>query len=245
MADAVIQVHDEERVRVVTIDRPERRNAIDRHVYHALQDTFDDAAARDDVGAVLLTGAGDAAFSAGADLAELAAMGDGTGQEYSRAGNRFIATLAAYPLPIVMAVNGVAVGMGTTLLGFADLAFAAESARFRTPFTAMGISPELGSSFTLPNLLGWQRASWVLLSSEWIDAPTAARWGLVVDVVPDDDLLAHTTAAARTIAAHDTTSLRAVKQTMLSWKTAAVEHALDAEQAHFGDLLRARRSRDR
>lgn len=88
-----------------------------------------------------------------------------------------------FPKPLVIAVNGVGVGMGTTLRGYADLAFAAESARFRTPFTAMGISPELGSSWLLPHLIGWQRVSWMHLSSEWVDARKAAAWGLVFEVV--------------------------------------------------------------
>ena len=188
-----VRIDDADGVRVVSIDRPEKRNAIDRHVYVALDDAFREALERDDIGALVLTGTGTEAFSSGADRDELAALTAGTGQDFSRAANRFCDMLRIYPKPVVMAVNGVAVGMGTTLLGYADVAFAAERARFRTPFTAMGISPELGSSWLLPQLVGWQRASWMLLSSEWVDARTAADWGLVVDVVADDDLLTHAT----------------------------------------------------
>ena len=235
-----VRIDDADGVRVVSIDRPEKRNAIDRHVYVALDDAFREALERDDIGALVLTGTGTEAFSSGADRDELAALTAGTGQDFSRAANRFCDMLRIYPKPVVMAVNGVAVGMGTTLLGYADVAFAAERARFRTPFTAMGISPELGSSWLLPQLVGWQRASWMLLSSEWVDARTAADWGLVVDVVADDDLLTHATRAARTIAAHSLPSLRAVKQTMLAWRTESVERALAAEKEHFGALLRAR-----
>jgi enoyl-CoA hydratase/carnithine racemase len=130
--------------------------------------------------------------------------------------------------------------MGTTLLGYADLAFAAESARFRTPFTAMGLSPELASSRLLPELIGWQRASWMLLSSEWVDARTAAAWGLVMEAVPDDQLLDRAVAAARTIAGRTPAAVRAVKQTMTAWRTPAVEAALAAEYEVFGPLLRGR-----
>lgn len=235
-----VLVDDEDGVRVVTINRPDKRNAIDRHVYAGLYEAFETAAARDDIGAVVLTGAGQEAFCAGADRGELAATAAGTGQEFATAANRFCDALLVYPKPVVMAVNGMGVGMGTTLLGYADIAFAAQSARFRTPFTAMGISPELGSSWLLPQLIGWQRASWMLLSSEWVDAATAAAWGLVVEVVPDAELLARATSAARAIAQHDLASIQAVKRTMLAWRTGAVELALDVEKEEFGPLLRRR-----
>jgi enoyl-CoA hydratase/carnithine racemase len=239
-ADMSVLVDDDNGVRVVTIDRPEKRNAIDRHVYAGLSEAFETAAARDDLGAVVLTGAGQEAFCAGADRDELASVAAGTGQEFAIAANRFCDALLVYPKPVVMAVNGMGVGMGTTLLGYADLAYAGESARFRTPFTAMGISPELGSSWLLPNLIGWQRAAWMLLSSEWVDAHTAAAWGLVLEVVPDRELLARATSAARSIAQHDLASVQAVKRTMLAWRTAAVERALDVEKQEFGPLLRRR-----
>jgi len=235
-----VQVDDEDGVRVVTIDRPDKRNALDRHVLQALEDAFGEAAGRGDIGAVVLTGTGREAFTAGADRGELAAIAAGTGQDFSRVANQFADTLTTFPLPLVIAVNGLAVGMGTTILGYADVSFAAEGARFRTPFTAMGVSPELASSWLLPQLVGWQRASWMLLSSEWVDARTAADWGLVLDVVPDDDLRAHAVAAARMIAVHDSASVRAVKQTMLEWRTASVERALATEKALFGPLLRSR-----
>jgi enoyl-CoA hydratase/carnithine racemase len=233
-----VRVDDADGVRVVAIDRPDKRNAIDRHVYAGLSDAFEDAAEREDLGVVVLTGTGSEAFCAGADTGELAAVAAGEGKEFARLANRFCDGLATYPKPLVVAVNGIAVGMGTTLLGYADLAFAAESARFRTPFTAMGLSPELASSRLLPELIGWQRASWMLLSSEWVDARTAAAWGLVMEVVPDGRLLDRAVAAARTIAGREAAAVRAVKQTMTSWRTPAVEAALAAEYEVFGPLLR-------
>lgn len=234
-----VRVDDADGVRVVAINRPDKRNAIDRHVYAELNEAFDEAAGREDIGVVVLTGTGSAAFCAGADTAELAAVAVGEGKEFARLASRFCDGLATYPKPLVFAVNGIAVGMGTTLLGYADLAFAARSARFRTPFTAMGLSPELASSRLLPELIGWQRASWMLLSSAWVDAPTAAAWGLVFEVVPDDDLQERAFAAARTIAGCEPAAVRAVKQTMTAWRTPAVEQALSAEAAAFGPLLRA------
>ncbi len=233
-----VRVDDADGVRVVAIDRPDKRNAIDRHVYAGLNDAFDEAAGREDVGVVVLTGTGAEAFCAGADTAELAAVAAGEGKEFARLASRFCDGLATYPKPLVIAVNGMAVGMGTTLLGYADLAFAAESARFRTPFTAMGLSPELASSRLLPDLIGWQRASWMLLSSEWVDARTAAAWGLVFEVVPDADLRERAVAAARTIAGRKPAAVRAVKQTMTAWRTPVVAEALSADAAVFGPLLR-------
>lgn len=233
-----MRVDDDDGVRVVAIDRPEKRNAIDRHVYAGLHTAFTEAAERDDIGAVVLTGTGNDAFCAGADREELAGIAAGTGQEFARVANIFCDALLTYPKPVIMAVNGVGVGMGTTLLGYADVAFAAERARFRTPFTAMGVGPELGSSWLLPHLVGWQRASWMLLSSDWIDAHTAATWGLVVEVVPDDELLERATNAARVIASRDLGAVRAVKRTLLDWRTDHVARALAKEKEEFGPLLR-------
>lgn len=232
----VVKVEDVGRVRVCTIDRPEKRNAIDRHVYRGLLAAFEGAAGDDGVGALVLTGAGDKAFSAGVDLAEL----EGGGEDFAEPANRFVALLADYPKPLVFAINGMAVGMGTTLLGYADLAFAAESARFRTPFTEMGVGAELGSSWLLPHLLGWQRAAWLLLSSEWIDARTAAEWGLVLEVVPDDQLLDRAVAAAATIASRRLPSVVAVKRTMQRWRTEAIRQSVEVENAEFSALMQSR-----
>jgi enoyl-CoA hydratase/carnithine racemase len=234
-----VRVEDEAGVRLVTIDRPAKRNAIDRHVYRGLGDAFAEAAERDDLGAVVLTGAGSVAFTAGVDLAELAATATGDAGEFGQVAKRFCDSLPHFPKPLIMAVNGLAVGMGTTMLGYADLAFAAESARFRTPFTELGVGAELGSSWLLPHLIGWQRASWLLLSSEWIDARTAADWGLVMEVVPDDELLPRSLAAARTIAARSLPSVLAVKRTMAAWRTETVERAVATEGEEFRDLLRS------
>lgn len=239
-----VHVQDVERVRVVIIDRPDRRNAIDRTVYAGLLDAFDGAAASDGIGAVVLTAAGREVFTAGADRDELAAVAAGD-RTFSRAANRFLETVRTFPKPLVVAVNGMAVGMGTTLLGHADLAFAAESARFRTPFTAMGLSTELGSSRLLPELVGWQRAAWLLLSSEWIDARTAAAWGLVLEVVPDGKLRERAVGAAQAIADRPLASVTAVKRTMQAWRYPDVSAALEVETAAFRPLLRGAVGGDR
>ena len=97
--------------------------------------------------------------------------------------------LVAFPKPLVCAVNGLGLGIGTTILGFADLAFMSTTARFKCPFTSLGVAPEAASSYLLPLLIGRQNAAWVLQSSEWIDAAEAQQMGLVWQVCEPDDLL--------------------------------------------------------
>ena len=138
---------------------------------------------------VVVTGSG-RAFSAGTDLVELAANGDfrGTPADPERF-ERLIDALVAFPKPLVCAVNGIAVGIGATMLGLADLVVMADTARLRCPFTSLSLVPEAAASVTFPFLLGRQAAAWVLMSSEWIDADEAKAMGLAWKVVPADDVL--------------------------------------------------------
>ena len=161
---------------------------------------------------VVLTGAG-RAFSAGTDLVELAANGDfrGTPADPDRF-ERLIDALAAFPKPLVCAVNGIAVGIGATMLGLADLVVMADTARLRCPFTSLSLVPEAAASVTFPFLLGRQAAAWVLMSSEWIDAAEAKAMGLAWKVVPADDVLDEALAHARRFAVHSLDSLVACKR---------------------------------
>src|SRR4029077_6431419 len=111
---------------------------------------------------------------AGTDLVELAASGDfrGSADDPDRF-RRLVDALARFPKPLVCAVNGIAVGIGATLLGHADLVVMADTARLRTPFTSLALAPEAAASVTFPHLVGRQAAAWMLFSSEWVDAEAA------------------------------------------------------------------------
>jgi enoyl-CoA hydratase/carnithine racemase len=225
------------RVRLLALDRPHKLNAFDTALYAAAAAALGAAQRDDGVGAVVLTGRG-RAFCAGVDLDELRASAEGRATEgFTDAADAFLGGLDAFDKPLIAAVNGLAVGIGTTLLTYADLVFAAASARFRTPFAPMGVAPEAGSSWRLPQRLGWQNAAWMLLSGEWIDAPRAREMGLAFAVVPDEKLLAETLAAAAGIAAHPLDSLRAIKSTLTEWRHEPTRAALAREGEVFSALL--------
>ncbi len=238
MLSMVLRITTRDRVRHLQLDRADKLNALDRHLYQALNAALDDAEDDPDISVVVLTGSG-RAFSAGVDLAELARSAQPGGEpEFSEPAIGFIDRLARFPKPLVVAVNGLAVGIGATLLGYADVIVAGESARFRYPFTALGISPELGSSWMLPHQIGWQAAQWLLLSANWIDAERARDIGLVLEVVPDDELADRAAALADEIAERKLSSLVATKATYTAWRHEHRHRAIEVENERFGPLLR-------
>lgn len=229
-----MDVSDFSRVRVLAFDRPEKLNALDAGL--ADRATTALLAADDDeaIGAVVLTGTG-RAFCAGVDLDHLAAIGAGT--ESSAHTIAFNEAVRHLRKPLIVAVNGMAVGVGTTMCLHADLVVAAASARFRTPFAEIGVAPEIGSSWLLPGQIGHQRASWMLLSAAWVDAATAAEWGLVFEMVDDDRLLDRAVALAATIAGNDPAAVAEAKQTVRTWRVPEIEAAEAVENAAFRRLL--------
>ena len=136
-----------------------------------------------------------------------------------------------------MAVNGAAVGLGTTMLGFADLAFASPQARFKCPFTSLGVGAEAASTWLLPQLLGWQNAMWLLLSSEWVGAEEAKEMGLVFRV--SEDFLEDAIAAASAIAEKNMHSAIAVKRTAMAWRYPQINDALSLEGKAFLEIIEA------
>lgn len=213
------------------LNRPAKKNALTRAMYTVLSDALE--AARDDAAqrVVLFSGAGDA-FTAGNDIADFAAS-RGRLDEVAR----FITLLVDYPLPLVAAVHGAAVGIGTTMLLHCDLAWAAPSARFKTPFVDLGLVPEAGSSLLMPRAFGYARAAQLLLLGDTLDADTAALWGLVNGVVPEGELLAVATAAARKLATRAPSALRAAKALMRGNLRAELLATVQVEGERFKEHL--------
>ena len=150
---------------------------------------------------------------------------------------KLLQALQHFPKPLVMAVNGAAVGLGTTMLGFADLAFASPQARFKCPFTSLGVGAEAASTWLLPQLLGWQNAMWLLLSSEWVGADEAKEMGLVFKV--SETFLEDAFAAATAIAEKNMHSAVAVKRTAMAWRHAEINNALSLEGKAFLEIIKA------
>lgn len=221
-------------VRVLTFDRPDKLNALDEGLAVRARDAMRAAVTDDAVAVIVITGSG-RGFCAGVDLDWLAAMAAGTADGTPSV--EFTEELQRCDKPVIGAVNGLAVGVGTTMCLHLDLVLAAASARFRTPFTEIGVSPEIGSSWLLPQQIGHQRAAWMLLSSAWVDAPTARDYGLVLEVVPDAELVDRAVDLGRVIAGRDRGSIGAVKRTLRAWRQPLIEAAIAVEAAEFRELM--------
>ncbi|HEX2893155.1 MAG TPA: enoyl-CoA hydratase-related protein [Marmoricola sp.] len=230
-------IDDTARVRTLTLDRPEALNAFNEALYDATAEALLDAAEDPAVAVVLLTGNG-RAFSAGTDLLEMHQMA--TDPAFERGKHGFIGlvdALVAFPKPLICAVNGLGLGIGATVLGFADLAFMSSTARLKCPFTSLGVAPEAASSYLLPRLMGRQDAAWMLLSAEWLGPEEALAAGLVWKVCAPDDLLPTARRHAETLAARPISSLRAVKETMMAPLRAEIAAARERENACFAEMM--------
>ena len=148
------------------------------------------------------------------------------------------------PKPLICAVNGVGVGIGAKILGYADLVFMSSTARLKTPFTSLGVAPEAASSYLLPRLMGRQNAAWLLMSSEWVDAAEAHRMGLAWKVCAPDDLLPEARRHAEILASRPIPSLMAVKQTIVEPTRTEIAAASAREIEHFAVLLGAAANAD-
>jgi enoyl-CoA hydratase/carnithine racemase len=240
----MLRSDDSERVRVLTLDRPAALNAFNEALYDALTDALADALADPAVAVVVLTGAG-RAFCAGTDLLEMAQRATDPAFVPGRHGfSGLIDGLIAFDKPLLLAINGLGLGIGATIIGLSDLAFMSATARLRCPFTDLGVAPEAASSYTFPTLLGRQRAAWALLSSEWLSAADCRELGLVFRVCEPPELLETTMTHARLLAAKPISSLRATKRLMTSHQRDAIAAARRGEDAAFEVLMQGPASRE-
>ena len=192
----------------IRLARPEKKNALTRAMYDAMADAFAQVDNDPSLRVALLTGTGDT-FTSGNDITDFRARAAGEARSSS---SRFLPAISSMQKPLIAAVNGAAVGVGTTMLMHCDLIVAARSARFVMPFTSLGLVPEAASSLLFPRLLGYQRASALLLLGEPLDASTAHQWGLVNRVVDDEALLDTARGMARRLAGLPPQAVRLTKR---------------------------------
>ena len=224
-------------VTTMRIDRPEKRNALDAATYGGLAGGLAAARADDACRAIVLTG-GPEVFTAGNDLADFLRAREG-GQ---LAAGDFLRGLVECEKPIVAAVAGWAVGIGTTLLLHCDFVYAAPSARFRTPFVELGLCPEAGSSVLLPAAIGTRRAAEMLELGVEVDAARAREWGLITDVV--DDPLARAAEVAAVLASRPPGAMRRTKELLRRVDRAAIVDAMVKEGEAFVSQLGSNEARD-
>jgi enoyl-CoA hydratase/carnithine racemase len=217
-------------VLLVTLNRPERKNAFNQQMWRDFRDTLAAAQADDAVRVVVVTGAGNA-FSAGQDLGEM--MGGGAEAADEHAFGSFMDRLCAFDKPLIAAVNGVGVGIGLTLLLHCEYVYIARGARLRAPFVTLGVVPEAASSYLLPALIGHRNAIDLLFESDFISAERACELGIATRLCDPGAVVAEALARARHLAAKPLGSLRWTKRLVLATRQDQVAAARAREDAAF------------
>jgi enoyl-CoA hydratase/carnithine racemase len=220
-------------VQRIQINRPEKKNALTADMYAAIAQAIRAADADAGVRVVLIHGAGDA-FTAGNDLQDFLANPPRTADAPVI---RFLDAVSHAEKPLVAAVSGVAVGVGTTMLLHCDLVYAAAGTKFALPFVNLALCPEAASSFLLPAIVGYQRAAELLLLGEPFDAAQAHEIGIVTEVVPAENLMMRAGDAAKKLAEKPAASVRVTKQLMKRAWMPASDAALAEEIRNFGERL--------
>ena len=222
---------------VIEFNRPEKKNSITAAMYQIIADALKDAQSDAAVRVILFCGKQDL-FTAGNDLEDFL-NSDTQGELANRPVAEFMLQLVAATKPVIAAVAGVAVGIGTTMLLHCDLVYAADNAKFSMPFAKLGLCPEFASSILLPQLVGYQRAAEKLFFGESFSAQEAFAMGFINKVLPPDELLTYAKAQAAKLKSLPASSLRMTKSLMKSGQTDAVLAKMSDEGKHFGAMLLA------
>lgn len=219
-------------VATITLNRPDKFNAFNRTMALQLHQALDYCAANNAIRAILLTGSGKA-FCAGQDLAEVVdPNGPGMNRILNEHFNPIIQRIVDMPKPIVCAVNGVAAGAGANIALVCDVVIAAQGASFIQAFTKIGLIPDSGGTYTLPKLIGYQRASALMLLGDKVTATQAEHMGMVYKVYEDEQLHTTAVAMAQQLAAMPTMAIAYTKQAL----QAGVSNTI-TEQLHTEDVL--------
>jgi len=224
----------------IELNRPARKNAMTSAMYITLADLFNEAVKDNQIRVVIWHGAGDS-FSAGNDIQDFLKNPPGPGESPQA---RLIQALINFDKPIVAAVQGAAIGGGTTMLTHCDFVYAGESARFQMPFVNLALVPEFGSSSTVPARIGYLRAAELILLGLFFDARRAAELGLVTRVVPDQKLLATATETTQKLAEKPPGALRACKRLMKQSTREQLERAVKLENEEFSAHVRSAEAKE-
>jgi enoyl-CoA hydratase/carnithine racemase len=219
----------------IQLNRPAKKNAMTSSMYIEMAELLDGAAKDDQIHVVLWHAAGDS-FSAGNDLEDFMKNPPASGESPQ---SRLMHALINFEKPLVAAVQGVAIGGGTTMLAHCDFVYAGESAKFQLPFVNLALVPEFGSSYLLPLRFGYLRAAELILLGQPFGALRAAELGLVTNVVADPKLLATATETAQTLAAKPARAVQACKRLMKGASRDQLEQAVKLENQVFAERVRS------
>lgn len=224
-----VQLQIQHNVGILTLNRPDKYNSFNREMALQLQDHLDACAANENVRSIYITGNGKA-FCAGQDLGEL--QGDnapGFDTILSQHYNPIVSRIRNLQKPVVAAVNGVAAGAGANIALCADVVVAAQSASFIQAFSKIGLIPDSGGTYILPRLIGWQKASAIMMLGDKISAAEAERIGMIYKVLPDDNFPEASLQIATTLAAMPTQGLALTKQALNASFINSFEQQLQVE----------------
>ena len=237
MAEVNVRLEVEGPFATVTVDRPKSLNALDTRTLQELEKAMSELSQREQLRGVILTGAGEKAFVAGADIAAMNGMSADQARHFGALGQRVMDVIAALPVPVVAAVNGFALGGGCELALACDFIYASENARFGLPEVSLGILPGFGGTQRLTRLLGRARAKELIFTGDMIDAAKAEEIGLVLDVVPLANLLGHARAALERIAKKGPLAVRRAKEAIDRGADLELADGLTIERQVFSDLF--------
>ncbi|MFC0284481.1 enoyl-CoA hydratase [Camelimonas abortus] len=237
MTDQIVTSVDDG-VLTIRMNRPEKKNALNRAMYLTMTEALQEADRNPDVRVAIITGVADS-FTAGNDLNDFLAAKPGE----ESGGSIFIRALPQFSKPLIAAVNGLAVGIGVTMLLHCDLVYASTQARLQTPFVSLGVVPEAASSLLLPRLVGHQRASELLLFGDFFSAGRAEQLGIVNEVVEPEKLEERAREAARRICAQPAAAVIATKALLRSRRTLTPLERFREEGEAFEACLHSPESR--
>lgn len=223
----------QDRVMTIRMNRPAKKNALNSEMYQGLAAAFTEAERNPDVRVVILTGTADS-FSSGNDIADFINKPNQPGSSVIA---DFMKSVIGCGKPVIAAVQGLAIGIGTTVLMHADLIYASDKARFQMPFVNIGICPEFGGNLVLPSLMGHARAAELLLLGEMFSPDKAREYGLVNEVLPDEQVQARARQQALKLAAQPPNALRATKRLLKRWTQQQLEEVIAEEIRQFSAML--------
>jgi enoyl-CoA hydratase len=227
-------IFDKAAIAVLTVNRPAALNALNREVLEEIARVIREVRHDHSIRVLIVTGAGDRAFVAGADIAAMSKMSAADGLDFSRLGHRVMESFEDLPIPVIAAVNGFALGGGLELALACDLIIASDKARFGQPEINLGLIPGFGGTQRLPHRIGHNKARELIMTGEMFDAKTALDWGLANQVVAPGELIDTARKLAERLASKSAVALRQAKAALRAAFTMNEDAGLRFEQEAFG-----------
>lgn len=231
-----IETKLEDGILAIFINRPEKKNALTQDMYTAMCDALDELNSNPQARVGYITGTQDC-FTAGNDLMDF--LQSPPAKDGEPPVFRFLKSLPKVEKPLVAAVNGPAVGIGTTLLLHCDLVYAATEAKLQLPFASLGACPEAGSALLLPQTMGYQKAAELLMLCDFFNGDQGKEFGLINDVFSADEYQAKAYEKAKRLALQPASSMRVTKMLLKKSNAAALEEIMDIEMEYFAKMLRS------